>query len=663
MRKSSAAPYAIACAIVITLFALFELVRPYYFFQDDNRDIFLPFFAHNYRALADGQLAQFNFFQSLGKPHLATGQTAVFHPINYLALFLSDVVFGDFFAGIDIFVLLHLLLGACGTIYLVRFLGYSSAAAVFAAVAWCFLPFNMLTAQSWSTYPPVIGFLPWIVTSCLQIYAGNVRRGGILFVVAHIGLFYAGAPQFFLYAAMIEAAILLWVGVADFRSKTKTAREIVRRLGVYALLTAFVTALSMPLLLPMWSHMQVSEFRGTELSYGALAACAIPVPHLLNGLFAPFIDYYEPRGDVWCERQFPISFVHQGWIATLLVVAYVFVRKRLPQEQRRFSDAIFATGVVLLVASLGALTPIAASVPVVNRFRWPFKYYGFANLLLMVMTAPALDALLARVSKKMIAAAALVGLQTANVATTDLTFPRQAFFEHLDPMPLREPLKPLFASSRSVAAGCVYGDRFPTVASMGFDYATLWELHYFGGYDPLVPSANFRLSLRLDYQAALCGGPDIIPLDYLRFWGVRHYLVRRAFAATYEPVLTQRGLRRVHVDAERVVMEDARALPLAGSGDCAQRALGRIGDDLTATVDCRTDSTVTLRFLYNPFFSATVDGAPAEIAESEANQVLVRVPRGTHVIQLAYDDPLIDAGLWIAAFALVIAGAAWVLRR
>src|SRR6185436_13385555 len=155
--------YLIAFALIAAFFTAAEVARPYYFFQDDNRDIFLPFYVHNYRAALDGQLAQFNFFQSLGKPHFASGQVAAFSPVPYLAIFLSSAIFGHVFAAVDILVLIYLLIGAAGMVFLGRRLGFSDSASIFAAVSWPITPFNMLTSQSWTTYPPVIGLMPWIL--------------------------------------------------------------------------------------------------------------------------------------------------------------------------------------------------------------------------------------------------------------------------------------------------------------------------------------------------------------------------------------------------------------------------------------------------------------------------------------------------------------------
>jgi len=647
-------PYLAALLIIAAFFAVAETVRPYYFFQDDNRDIFLPFYVHNYRAALDGQLAQFNFFQSLGKPHFASGQVAAFSPVPYVAIFLSSAIFGHFFASVDILVLIYLLIGAAGMVFLGRRLGFSNAASVFAAVSWTITPFNMLTSQSWTTFPPVIGLMPWILAGALLIYRQRTVSGGWIFVVSHLALIYVGAPQFVLYAGFVEAGVILLLAIFDWRAGTLPKEHAIRAFVVYALLTALIAGLSMPLLLPMWRHVELSAFRGGAMSDAQLRSCSISPTQLLNGLFVPFKRFYLPIGWEWCGTSFPGSYPHQGYLVTLLLLGYGWLRKKIDAEQRRFADASFIVAVVLLIAAMGLLTPYVKYVPVANRFRWPFKYYGFANLLAVLCAAAAFDAL--RMTRNRAIASIAVLVQTVNLAALDLSFPTQAFMEHLDPVPLTEPLRDRLAGSRYLSVGWEGGPQKHTIASGAFDYATLWELHYFGGYDPLVPWRNLHLTLGLDYIAIFTDKPARLPVDYLRHWGVRYYILNQPWAPGYESHLAAQGFRRVYADPRRVLMEDPRPNPLIGSRECTMRSLDRIGDDLRAVVDCKANSTLRMRFLYFPDFSATLDGQPAPIQSTVSGQILMPVPAGVHEIRLMYDDPRLEAGLWIA-LATACAGA------
>lgn len=659
------APYLIAIVIAVAFFALVEKVRPYYFFQDDNRDIFVPLYLHNYRAAADGQLAQYNFFQSLGRPHFGSGQVAALQPVNYLAIFLSYKVLGHPFATADIYLLLYLLMGVCGAVFLARLLGFSNTAAVFASVAWAYTPFNMLVSQSWTTYPPVIGTLPWILASALLVYRGRRVLGGWIFVLSHLVLIYVGAPQFVLYAGYAEAGLIVFVGFTDYAMKRLSNADAKRTAIAFALLVAVVAGLSMPLVYPMWKHTQLSAFRSGRLGDGALRVCSIQPMQLVNGLFVPQTRFYKGSGGEWCGTNFPASFVHQGYLVTLLVFAYPWLRRKLREDQRVACDAAMATGVILALAMMGWLTHFVAMIPVANRMRWPFKYFGFANLLFVVVATASFEVLLSRFRATLRTAAGvlLIALQMVNVTALDLSFPDQAFFEHLDPVPLQEPLKEKLGAGRILTMGWKGGAKRHTLYTIGYDYATLWELHYFGGYDPLVPSRNLQFTYTLDYTAIINRHPKNIRFDYLRFWGVRWYVVTPYFRDMYVPALEARGFRLAFKDPQREVFEDPLAEPIVGSPDCRTLSIGRLGDDLTAILDCARDAEVRLRFLSHPYFTATIDGTPVEITTKASSQMTIPVPRGRHRMQLAYDDPAIDIGMSIGLMTVAAAAAYLVLRR
>ena len=660
------APYVIAALIAVAFFSALELARPYYFFQDDNRDFFLPLYLHNYRAASDGQLAQYNFFQSLGRPHYAAGHVAVLHPVPYVSIWLSYRLFGHPFAMADIYLLIYLLMGVLGAVFLTRVLGFSSSAAVFAAAAWAFTPFNMMVSQSWTTYPPVIGALPWMVAAAVLVYRGRRVSGSILFVLSHLVLMYVGAPQFVLYAGAVQGGLILVLGIIDYRAGVLTRLAAKTKALDFALLTILVAGLSMPLVYPMWKHTKLSAFRSEGFSELGLSLCSVSLTQLVNGLFVPFTRFYPSTSIVWCGTNFPASFTHQGYLVTLLVFAYPWVRKRVSDEQRRILDASMAVAFVLCLAMFGWLTHIIVHIPVLNRFRWPFKYFGFVNLLFVMCAAAGFDILLARLgasARRMAAAMLLVAIQVVNLTLLDVTFPVQAFFEHGDPVPLREPLRDRFGSGRILTMGFSTAYSTHTLPTLGYDYATLWELHYFGGYDPLIPERNLRYTHTLDYTAVLNMDPRKISFSYLRFWGVRWYIVTRPFLGRYEPTLAAFGMRRAFEDPYRVVFEDPRAFPLVDSADCRTSSVGRSGDDLVATVDCSRPTDVRLRFLQQPHFRASVDGRPVKLDIKASQQMTVRVPAGRHDIRLDYDDPSIHAGFALAGVTLFGTVVYLVVRR
>lgn len=142
--------YQLVYLLLISLFLLcLEQKYPYYFFQDDNRGLHFPLFVHNIRAILGGEIPLFNFHQSLGIPELAGGLSAVLYPVTYLSLFLSKLLFGHFFAGVDIQAIFHLIFGGFGLFFLLKELKLDGKSCLFGALTYPLCSFNIYTSNAW----------------------------------------------------------------------------------------------------------------------------------------------------------------------------------------------------------------------------------------------------------------------------------------------------------------------------------------------------------------------------------------------------------------------------------------------------------------------------------------------------------------------------------
>ncbi|MEJ2010497.1 MAG: hypothetical protein P8Z30_20480, partial [Acidobacteriota bacterium] len=97
---------ATACLLLLVL----EFRSPYYFLQDDGLEDFLPSYFHNWHSLLAGHLPLYDFHIFAGIPHLSMGQTGVFYIPQYVAMFLSQSIWGHPFATIDLLAFMHALL-------------------------------------------------------------------------------------------------------------------------------------------------------------------------------------------------------------------------------------------------------------------------------------------------------------------------------------------------------------------------------------------------------------------------------------------------------------------------------------------------------------------------------------------------------------------------
>ena len=78
--------YPLGTAVVVVLFfAFFELLKPYYFLEGENRAVFLPNMVFAFESLFKGQLPLVNYHQFMGVPFLAAGVWGALNPLTYLA--------------------------------------------------------------------------------------------------------------------------------------------------------------------------------------------------------------------------------------------------------------------------------------------------------------------------------------------------------------------------------------------------------------------------------------------------------------------------------------------------------------------------------------------------------------------------------------------------
>ncbi|MEO8198005.1 MAG: hypothetical protein ABI689_14910 [Thermoanaerobaculia bacterium] len=671
-RRRSFLPALLFLLIFSCAFGALEWREHFYFLQDDNRDHFLPFFARALETLRHGEIGQMDYYQSLGLPLLSNGLSSVLSPLPYVALVVSEQVFGHPFAGIDVLVVFYFLIGGFGFIYLAHQMSLSSGAALFAASAWCLLPFNVYVCASWVSFAPLVAFLPWVVGLLL---AGSSRRWlAVATLQAGVLLLFllAGFIQWFVYAVVfaLSLASLLWLrrrriclvedGVSPFR----------------ALLSglALVGVIGLPLLLPMWHQTTVSAERAQALSYSTFASEAFRPVAWLNGTLFPFarLSAADP-GRTFVEVASPVSLPHTGYVTIGLgLVALIAVaRRRVPESRRRVLIAFFVLAACAAAWTLGWIAPLVYFVPVLNRFRWLFKVQAFVGFFIVAVGAAGLDMAADRIQsrrRRLAFVSAAIILNVVALMHLNLLHRYRGFFEHLDPVPLTEPLAAAPLSGRFLSIGWHggVGGQGMTTASLGFDYASLWGLHNFGGYDPLMPKANYLATLGLNYAASYRRPVESLPFSYLRQWSVRYYIVKRDKIDAYEGGLLAQGAKTWRDDPERRVYYDPGGKPLifwSRTGDDTGIDYQFEGNRVVVMSAIGEDAPLTFSLLFSPFYEALVDGIPVGIRATQIGQMELTAPAGRHRIEIRYSDPYFALGLNLAGLGLAMLGGILVVHR
>jgi len=676
------------CLLTLAILAVVEYRHPFFFLQDDNRDQTLPNFVHNFRAVSRGEFPLFNFHQFLGTAAASCLQPAAFYPVNYLAVLLSKLFFGHFFATMEFVAFFHLLLAALGFHQLARHLGLGEEGCFFGGLAWVFCGVIISCGNSWMFFPEHAAYFPWLLLFSLRQLSGFSPGNFALLVGVRTLMFAVGYPQLFLYCTTFEVLTLIlyrtWIMRADYLPAQGEDLRGVRRIrrgillyGTNLLCFAFVAA---PLLLPAWHQVSISAERSSIFSWEDYSSMSYDPAAYLNGLVTPFLGAARD-----------VSFVHQHFIShigymPLLFLAFavvMVVRNRAADPRSRQVIALLGLAVFsLLWACDIGVTRLFYQIQPYNRMHWPFKLVFFTSFYLIAVSCFGLDAFVTWLKSatdkrnlvRYVVVAALAVIPTANYLALYAVMPEMSLGNHLDRVPLNEPLKDLLTDGRIASVGFSYNDNEKgklqgyTAPSLGFNYASLWGLDHFAGYESLVTKKNSNAALHLNYYASFPVTPGVpldvrsqLPLEYLREWGVKWYVVDGNVALG-----NLETLKLVYRDEFRNVLHDSRGRPLV-------RWVDDLGNDrlgyqvLTNTIEMHssraTAGVLRINVLFNPFFVAAIDGRRGEIAETPDERMAVVVPGGDHRVTIQYADPYFRYGLYVAALFLSVVGVLLLLLR
>ena len=647
-------------AALLVFFFIFEHKNPYYFLQDDNRTFSLPAFEHAYDTLAQtGRPALFNFHQSLGVPVFQ--ETPVFYPPVYLSVLLSELATENSFAAIDIIVFGHLLLSLWGFFALLVFLGCGAGAAGICSLAWALNGFLIFSSTSSWFITAIAAWFPWAVLLALGISARPSLKKALLLAALRTLMFTVAHHQYFVYAVMVE--IMSFAAALLYRSaKAEQPSPVGRAVKFYLLSHIFTVIACLPLLAAIISALAGSSGRNGPLGWHDFSYLNYSLLSWLAGLFYPysrdFLKYYSG----WPHM---VQLSHIGYVplAFASVTIWRLLKRRGTGPDGFHLKAFASVALVIFLWTLGVFNPVEQYIPVLNRFRWHFKLGLFLNFYLILIAAAGLDFFLKKLAgeRRGKAVFLLAAVCALNFGALYLLGPRVTFNTFSDPAPLVEPLRNELSDGRIFTVGFMTaGPR--NAASLGFNYATLFGLNHFAGYGQLVPQANAKEIMGLNYTASFNSRLDGETVARLRGWGVKWYVAAKASEHRYAKALRAAGMNPAFEDAERVIYKDPAASPLASDG----------GKPLPVAFPCdvmriQTDGTTQCaraNVLYNRFFKARDEtGRDIPVSPDAANRALLCPQTPSRELTLYYSNPFLKIGLAVSALLAAIAALVIYFRR
>ncbi len=509
---SSGRVLVLTLAVASFLLLLLEFRWPYYFLQDDGRQYFLPAYFHNWRSLLSGHLPLYDFHVFGGLPHASMGQPAVFYIPQYVAMFLSESIWGHPFAVVDIMAFMHGLLAVAGGYLLLRYLGASETAAAFGGLA-AFTGFFVWAGRSWPFIPMLCAWFPWMVWASLRyLERPSVGRAGWL-MFFRLGLLFGGYAQYFILGMIFEHLFTLSYSIV-IRHPNWLARYL-----KYVVLDVPTALLGLPQMLPVWAEVRRSLQRSGPLSYFEFSYMSMPPIFWFFGQLFVFIQIKVPK-QVTIPRSIPyLSYI--GYLSSLLPLGAGVLWKKRPGT-RPWLIACGACFVIALLWCCNVLGPLIYHVPVLNRLRWPFKLIYFAGFFQCLLAALVLT-LFSRKWQRLAIAGFIV-----NWIVVFCLLPNHAWRIRNYPVPLESPWRQSLKDGRYFV---ISRSPLPNVSGqlVEFDFAELWGLDNLLGYEPLMSRYDSQISLVSKESEIYCGSysrsVDQRLLDHLKKWGVKYVLV------------------------------------------------------------------------------------------------------------------------------------------
>ncbi len=647
-RRAVGGGLALAGLMVLLLFGV-ELSQPRYFSWDDNASVFLPFYTLNWRAAGQGTLPFVNFHQYLGHTFLAQGQTGALYPPSYLGYALSLLLFGDARYTIDILVIGHLTLAAVAMYALLLQLRVRPTVSWLQGLAWATLPFLVLISKSWVWMSYVALYVPLNFLLLERLLEKPGWRRAFWLGLAKSAFFAQGYIQYLLMTICFEALYVLISWLTARRDWRTSWRPYV---GSFVVLTFLV----LPLLATMFHAQQVSAHRSQGIALQALIYNSMTWRGFLDAQWFRF----EP-GAIFAYgdgRVFHAGLLH---LLGLGLLAWRAVRQELAPLRWVVGCAALT---LLALACSTQLYGVMHRVPLLNLFRWPFKYFllylFFSSLTVTVLVDAALRVAGPRIRTGLYA---LIGLTLlCNLGVTGSG--RSYVFR---PLRIAYPPRNEVGGVIDPEAGRLFTFKVTGVHRHELDryqthvIPTLRGTYHIGGYDPIISRINHQLCLGLNYHRNYQKPMTTELLDYLSLWGVRYIVTRDT--AEIQQELAGFGQLELRLATNGVrVYENQRALPMVRLGVKPVSTTFGI-NAITARPGNRSPAELVFAVAPLPFYTVWVDGKQVSYERVLTDPIRVEIPAGTREVRLVYRDYPFFAGLALSALFWVVVVAVLFWRR
>jgi hypothetical protein len=636
LRRALRSPLFLSIAGLWLLLVAFESVRPCFFLHDDNATWFIGAYVHDFRVLTEtGRLAEVNYNQYGGEPFLEQGQTAVLYPPVYLGVALAKWVSHDLRWTIDWIAAVHLTLGLLGFYFWLRQGGVSPGLAALGGLAWVLNPFILIVASSWIIVTFLAAWLPWLFWSLDRLWTRPCLLSAFFLGTVAALFFLQGYVQWVAYSILFLGLYALF----RFVARTDAHRPAI---AFHLLVSALIfLILAAPLLLPMLHAVDASAARSKPFSMTQALDYRVLKGDLLRAqfcLFRPNLVFGISTAILYCPALL---------LTPLMLLRFLYAGAEI---RRRLFPLLVLAFLALLFASRWHV--LLTMMPVLDKFRWPFKVFIFADFFLLASLVWSISSWSRnRVAPAGLAVVLLAGLAVSVSCHDENTFSKTTLPTSDNPLPpgMDPRLGRVIAIDNLLPEAASY--RFFTHA-----HGTFFGVPSLGGYDPLVSRERLNFALGLDFPNVFDGPVTQAVRRKLDARAVRYWIVDPRSPQLNE-IERLDGFRLRASEPDRLVIEDTRASPIVYSATdpATPCAFTYSGNSILIPLS-RTASPLEISVGPTDGWWYRIDHGPWLRPVDENDRLKIGFLPSGRLLEISYFDSRFRNGLRLSAYLLLFLG-------
>jgi len=350
--------------LLVSFYPTFGENLPYKNTGWDQLRIYFPFYKITLESFRNFEVPLWNPYAFSGHPHLADFQTAVFYPLNFIGIFLSQTGFWHLLR------ISPTILASFFAFLYLRNLKLSTLSSLFGAVTFGFSPFILTWGEEVVMSPHSIVWIPLILLSIDRFLENKKKKSLLLISLASAASLFGGYMQTSIYLFIFAGAYLVFRFLADSKNDRKRVINFVRIIGAFV----FGALISSVQLIPS-AELYFNSGRATETIRESLFSFLLPI-HSLVTFFGPDLFGHPATGNFFRggSAQYYEGIIFVG-VAALIFAVFEIIR----QPRDKFAMFLAVFGLVALSTTFDLPTSrLFLSLPI------PFLSTSIANRVLFI---------------------------------------------------------------------------------------------------------------------------------------------------------------------------------------------------------------------------------------------------------------------------------------